>query len=82
MEVECDCGLVFTDKQLVIIDDGAVNWMCPNCGDCKEWFNMKKKGYFIIVPEEIDIDLIKLYNLIQDEFKISNDEINIKEIDI
>jgi len=43
---------------------------------------MKKKGYFIIVPEEIDIDLIKLYNLIQDEFKISNDEINIKEIDI
>jgi len=38
MEVECDCGLVFTDKQLVFTNDGAVNWCCPNCGDCKEWF--------------------------------------------
>lgn len=38
MKVECDCGLVFTDKQIVVCDDGSVNWECPNCGSCKDWF--------------------------------------------
>jgi len=38
MMVECDCGLIFEDAQIVICDDGGVCWMCPNCGDCKEWF--------------------------------------------
>lgn len=43
---------------------------------------MKKKGYFIILPERIDISLTGLYNLIQDEWKIENDEISIKEIEL
>jgi len=38
MRLKCDCGLMFSDEQLVITDDGAINWICPNCGDCKEWF--------------------------------------------
>jgi len=43
---------------------------------------MKKKGYFIIIPDRIDVSLIRLYNLIQDEWKIDNDDISIKEIEI
>lgn len=39
MNVECDCGLVFTDEQLVRCDDGSINWMCPICGDCKDWID-------------------------------------------
>lgn len=38
MNVECDCGLIFTDKQLVKCDDGAICWNCVNCGDCREYF--------------------------------------------
>ena len=41
-----------------------------------------KKGYFIIIPERVDVSLTRLYNLIQDEWKLGNDEISIKEIDL
>jgi len=38
MYVECDCGRVFKEEQIVKLDDGGVCWMCPNCGDCREYF--------------------------------------------
>ena len=38
MELECDCGLIFTDEQLIKCDDGSIYWVCSNCGDCREYF--------------------------------------------
>lgn len=38
MIVICDCGHIFDEMSLVFVEDGSVNFNCPNCGDCKEWF--------------------------------------------
>lgn len=35
MKIECDCGEIITQKQIVQLDDGDFVYDCSNCGEVR-----------------------------------------------